>query len=241
MGDETIFDVNRRNIRKRIDTGLELLRANYELREVDVKDFKNLHIQVMDYEVRQFEIVGVGNLLVMECRDCESLQMDSFVLTPYYKRLPLFSTDYMYIKERRSFLNEIYTLVDKEDDVYRAYMEKFAQNKAKHDALTDMPVKECWYDDIRPVCTAKNTTPENDDEILDIFFENLNTFIQMEKEATLLTEEEYQTKWQETQNYTDGLVDSGGVSTDVFKAVLGADKTKEFFNCVFFAPTLYKK
>ena len=48
-------------------------------------------------------------------------------------------------------------------------------------------------------------------------------------------------KWQKTQDYTNNLVDSGGVSTDVFKAVLGADKTKEFFNCIFFAPALYKK
>lgn len=108
-----------------------------------------------------------------------------------------------------------------------------------HDSLPDMPVKECWYDDIRPVCTAKVTTPNQDEEILSIFTDNLKTFIEMEKSSPLLTASEYQAKWRKTQAYTDGLVDNGGVSTDVFKAVMGPEKTKEFFNTVFFAPALY--
>ncbi|WP_253287377.1 hypothetical protein [Clostridium bornimense] len=41
-------------------------------------------------------------------------------------------------------------------------------------------------------------------------------------------------KWEITKKYTDGLVDKGGVSTNVFKAIMGSDVTKEFFNKVFF-------
>lgn len=236
-----IFDVNKENIEKRISLGLHLMKQYYELKEIDTKDFKHLDIQNMSYTVTQYEVVGVGNLLVMDCKDSLALQMDSFVLTPYYKNLPLFSTDYIYIKERRSFLNEIYNLVDKQDELYLKYIDEFAKNKDAYNHLTDMPVQACWYDDIRPVCTAKNTAPENDEEILTLFQKNLEIFIEMEKASPLLTEEEYQVKWQKTQNYTDSLVDCGGVSTDVFKAVLGPDKTKEFFNSIFFAPALYKK
>ncbi len=242
MAETNIFDVNKQNIEKRISLGLELMKKHYELKEIDTKDFRHLDIQQMSYTVSQYEVVGVGNLLIMECKDSPALQMDSFVLTPYFKNLPLFSTDYMYIKERRSFLNEIYSLVEKEDDLYLKYINEFAKNKAAYDHLTDMPVQACWYDDIRPVCTAKNTAPENDQEILDLFVKNLEIFIEMEKATALLSDDEaLKVKWQKTQDYTDNLVDSGGVSTDVFKAVLGADKTKEFFNSVFFAPALYKK
>lgn len=241
MEQETIFSVNKRNIDRRIDSGLKLMRENYTLKEIDTREFRYLHIQQMDYTVNQYEIEGVGNLTVMECKDSLALQMDSFVFTPYYKNLPLFSSDYMYIKERRSFLNEVYSIVAKEDELYRRYVEEFAKNKSAHDHLPDMPMKECWYDSMRPVCTAKMTAPENDDEIIGIFEENIKTLIKMEKETPLLNEEEYKLKWQRTQAYTDGLVDNGGVSTDVFKAVLGADKTKEFFNTIFFAPALYKR
>ncbi len=241
MSETVIFEKNKQNIEKRINLGLDLMRKHYELKEIDTGDFKHLKIQTMEYHVAQYEVVGVGNLLVMECKDSPGLQMDSFVLTPYFKNLPLFSTDYMYIQERRSFLNEIYSLVDKEDELYRKYIGAFAENKASYDHLTDMPVQACWYDDIRPVCTAKNTAPENDEEIIQLFMRNLEIFIEMEKATPHLDAAAYNTKWQKTQDYTDALVDSGGVSTDVFKAVLGPEKTKEFFNSVFFAPALYKQ
>ena len=104
-----------------------------------------------------------------------------------------------------------------------------------------MPMKSCWYDELRPVCTAKTVAPENDEDILELFRENLRTYIEMEKALPSLTDEEYQEKWQKTQDYTDGLVDRGGVSTDVFKQTLGEDKTKEFFNEVFFAPSRYQR
>lgn len=240
MAESTIFETNKLNIEKRIALGLDLMKQNYELKEIDTKDFRHLNIQSMSYTVSQYEVVGVGNLLVMDCRDSLALQMDSFVLTPYFKNLPLFSTDYMYIKEKRSFLNEIYSLVDKQDDLYLKYIDEFAKNKSAYDYLPDMAVKECWYDNIRPVCAAKNTTPKNDEEIIALFKRNLEIFIEMEKATPLLSTDEYKVKWQKTQDYTDALVDSGGVSTDVFKAVLGPDKTKEFFNSVFFAPALYK-
>ncbi len=37
-----------------------------------------------------------------------------------------------------------------------------------------------------------------------------------------------------TLAYTDGLIEKGGISTDVFKKELGAEETKNFFDQVFF-------
>jgi hypothetical protein len=34
--------------------------------------------------------------------------------------------------------------------------------------------------------------------------------------------------------YTDGLIEKGGISTDVFKNSLGDEETKKFFDSVFF-------
>jgi len=236
-----IIEVNKQNIEKRIKVGLDMVKKHYELREIDTGEFKHLNIQQMSFAVRQYEVAGVGNLLVMDCMDSPGLQMDSFVFTPYYKNLPLFTTDYMYMKENRSFLNEIYDLVEKQDELYLSYIKRFAEVKDSYKHLTDMPVQACWYDDIRPVCTAKNTVPENDAEIIELFLKNLEIFIEMEKATPLLNEEGYKGKWAKNKFYSDNLVDSGGVSTDVFKAVLGPEKTKQFFDSVFFAPARYKK
>ena len=238
-----IFEINKERIDNRIAKGLEVLKQHYTLKERTVpEEFRTLKIQNMTFEIQQFEIETVGNLLIMKCKDSPQMQMDTFTLMPYFKNLPLFTTDYMYNGERRSYLNEIYSLVEYQDELYLSYIEKFRQNKAKHDALPDMPVKSCWYDDIRPTYTAKVTAPDADEENLQIFLDNLHTFIEMEQNTPVFADEEaYQKKWKQNKAYSDRLVDEGGISTDVFKSVLGAEKTKKFFSEVFFAPDLYKK
>ena len=79
----------------------------YNLEEVKTGNFANVQIQDINYNIKQYNINGVGNLLVMESKDSIKLQMVSFVITPYYKSLPLFSTDYIYMKEKRKFFNRI--------------------------------------------------------------------------------------------------------------------------------------
>lgn len=241
MSNSTIFEMNKACIDRRIHQGIELLKEYYKLIPIEIKEFGQLKIQDMDYVVSQYEIRHVGNLVIMVCPESERMQMDSFVLTPYYKNLPMFSTDYIYTKENRFFLNEIYTLTENEDLLYQLYMERFKAIKEYHKHLPDASVKSCWYDKIRPVCIAKTTTPEEDDEILEIFLENLRTWIAMERYTPFLTDYQYKLKWKKTKEYTDALVDEGGVSTDVFKTTLGAEKTRLFFDEVFFAPRIYQK
>lgn len=237
----TIFKKNKVNIDNRISRGLDLIRENYDIKELETGEFNNITIQNMNYSVKQYEINGVGNLFIMVCKESEMMQMDSFVITPYYKNLPLFSTDYMYIKERRTFLNEIYNLGANEDDLYNECIEKFSKIRDKYNDLIDMPQKKAWYDEIRPVCIDKNTESDNDEEIIEIFIESLKTYIDMEKKTLLLNEEQYKNKWIKTEEYVNRLIDNGGISTDVFKAILGVEKTREFFQRVFFATQLYKK
>jgi len=228
-------------IDERMWEGVQMLKEKYEVEEVAVGDFANIRIQQMDYEVTQYDVKDVGNLVIMTCRESDAMQMDSFVLTPYYKNLPLFSTDYIYMKEHRCFLNEIYSVVVHQDQTYQSYMEAFRKVKEKYRSLPDMPMKPCWYDEIRPVCIAKMANPSNDMEILHVFYENLKIWVAMEKELSRLSKEEYQQKWTVTKQYADQLVDRGGVSTDVFKSILGAQKTKQFFHTVFFGAERYRK
>jgi len=237
---DTIFDVNKKAIENEINVGMDMLASFYNIKEVDSGEFAHLRIQNIAYNIKQYEIVGVGNLVVMDSNDSPSLQMVSFVITPYYKNLPLFSTDYIYMQQKRSFLIEYYDLVKEKDQLYTSYIDRFRAIKDKHASLSDMELKKCWYDSMRPVCTAKNTSVLQDDEIFSMFIENLKLFIEMEQAYGPLSKNDIKAKWHITQDYIDGLVDIGGVSTDVFKAVLGAERTKDFFNKVFFGTTEFK-
>jgi len=235
-----IFSTNINAIEKGIKIGIESLNSSYTLKEIDCGRFSNLQIQNITYTINQYEIVGVGNLVVMNSKHCSDLQMFSFVATPYYKKLPLFSNDYIYITEKRNFLIEYYDLVEKKDLVYKSYMDKFQSIKDKYSHLPNMKLKECWYDSLKPVCTAKKATDSDDMAIFSIFKENLDLFIEMEKACDTLSQKDIMAKWQITQDYTDKLVDSGGVSTNVFKNALGDLATKDFFNEVFFGTKKFK-
>lgn len=103
-----------------------------------------------------------------------------------------------------------------------------------------MPLRPCWYDDIRPVVIAKQAAPDDDDLIIRQFLKNLDTFIEMEKNSPVLDEEARSEKWKCNYEYARRLVDDGGVSTELFLESLGADRTKRFFYSVFFAPDRYR-
>ena len=238
--DKDCYEINIANIEKRTNAGLERLKKDYELKEIDVGDLEEIPIMDDVYKVKQYEIVGVGNLLVMKSSKPGQMQMDTFTLTPYLKNLPLFTTDYMYIGEKRMFLNEIYNLVDYQDDLYKGFIDKFAENSSITEDLDDMPMQECWYDDIRPVLVAKEATPEDDDLIVRQFLANLETFIEMEKASPKLDKQALQAKWECNHEYARRLVDDGGVSTERFVESIGDEKTKEFYFSIFFAPDRYR-
>ena len=238
----TIFAVNKNLIETRLENGIRTLKKYYHLTERIVpEEFRKLNIQNMHFEIRQYDIERVGNLLTMKCADSEIFQMDSFVIMPYFKNLPLFTTDYMYNAETRSYMNEIYNLVDTQDALYLSYIEKFKVNHEKHAELQDMPLHPGWYDTVRAVCTAKLTKPVADEENMQIFTEYLDILIEMEQNTPAFTEEKArQKKWKRNQEYVDRLIDEGGISTDVFKKVMGEEKTRRFFGQVFFGTELYK-
>ena len=235
------YDLNMANISRRLNAGLERLRQDYEVTELDVGDLEEFTVADRVHRVKQYEITGVGNLLVMTNPLPGPMQMDTFTVTPYFKNLPLFTTDYMYFGEKRMFLNEIYSLVDYRDELYLRFIERFAANSSITDELPEMPLRPCWYDGIRPVVVARQAGPENDERIIRQFTANLETFIEMEKASPKLEGEALRAKWQCNYEYARRLVDDGGVSTELFVKSLGAERTKRFFYSVFFAPDRYRE
>ena len=236
----SMYETNMNMIERRINAGLSMLRQYYRVTEIDTGALENFVVAGRFHAVRQYEIEGVGNLLVMTNPKEGPMQMDTFTITPYYKNLPLFTTDYMYFEDKRMFLNEIYDLVEEQDGLYREYIGRFAENCASVTDLENMPMKKCWYDSIRPVVAAKIASPEEDDRIFDLFRKNLSTFIEMEQKTPLLPQDKRTGKWQKNYDYARALVEDGGVSTDLFVQSLGADETKRFFYSVFFAPYRYR-
>ena len=243
---------NARLIDARLEAGLALLREHYNVEEREVDPvLANPVIGGRPHHARRFDIAGVGNLLLMTVKDAAENQLSSFVITPYAKNLPLFSSDYVYSGERRFFLLEIYDLGvrhgdardargDARDAAYDAGIKAFAALGTQWQDMPDFPTRPCWYDGIRPVCVAKAPSRDQDELALQRFLEFLKLFVRAEQAAPTLEGDDLAAKWQLNKDYSDRLVDEGGVSTDLFVEALGAENTRRFFDEVFFAPACYR-
>ena len=238
------MDAAQKNIKlinERLDEGLTLLRKYYEVEEQAVDDvLANPVIGGRPHHARRFDIKGVGNLLAMTVTEAEENQLSSFVIMPYFKNLPLFSTDFVYSGARRFFLLEIYDLSVRHDGIFEAGIESFRAFGTEIADMPDFPTRPAWYDGIRPVCHAKAPDESRDELAIKRFLEFLQLFIDMEQASPLLGADDLQAKWQKNKEYADRLIDEGGVSTDLFTAALGAENTRRFFHEVFFGADCYK-
>ena len=236
-----IIEKNKRLIDKRIDEGIALLQERFAVEEQPLDPvLANPVIGGRPHQARRFDIEGVGNLLAMTVKDASENQLSSFVITPYAKDLPLFSTDYVYSGEKRFFLIELYDLAVRRSETYRQCMATIDSLGASWSDMPDFPTRPCWYDDIRPVCIAKAPTIDQDDLAINRFLEALSCYLETAAALPRLSGNDLTEKQRLNKAYADRLIDEGGVSTDLFTQALGPENTRRFFDEVFFAPACYE-
>ena len=236
-----IIEENKQVIDARIEAGLAFLRERFAVAEQPVDPvLANPVIGGRPHHARRFDIAGIGNLLAMTVKDAPENQLSSFVITPYEKDLPLFSTDYVYSGEKRFFLIELYDLTVDRGEEYLQGIDGIAELGASWNDMSDFPTRPCWYDDIRPVCIAKAPDIGQDQQAVQRFLLALGRYADMACALPSLGSADRAAKWRLNKTYADRLVDEGGVSTDLFTQALGPENTRRFFDEVFFGPACYK-
>lgn len=217
-----------------VDAAMAELRSHYTLTPVDPGEYDGLTLYgVMKFKVEQYEIEGIGNLSVMRM-NMGLMQMSTFVITPRDRNLPLISSDFMYILANRTVYVEFYDMVARQDDAYTALLEELDAAISKYSQLEDAEITTTWYSPLLTVGAYKNGGFDDDPQLEQMLLDCLNVYLENGKEFPVLTEEERAEKMEITEDYTHGLIEKGGISTDVFKNALGEDVTRDFFDRVFF-------
>lgn len=226
---------NMKVMRNTISSGMQVLTDKAAITPADAGEFKEVKMYgLMKFDVDQYEVSEFGNLSVMTV-NMGFMQMVSFVLTPYEKNMPLLSMDFMYILGNRKAYVEFYDLVpDKATPEYTAVMESIQEYADRFSDLDDVEATPAWYEELMTVVLHKGGKRADDARIEELFTEAVDTYISEAAAAGRLTKEEQTEKLELTQEFSDNLITKGGVSTDVFKKALGEEKTKEFFDKVFF-------
>ena len=230
----SIANTNVKAMNSTVESVLAALNENYTVTPVDVGDYKEMKIYgIMKFDVEQYDIKELGNLSIMRM-NMGLMQMATVVITPQDKNMPLLSADYMYILPNRKAYLEFYDVVKEKDAAYNQLLDALKAVKANYTHLEDIETSEAWYADLLTVTSYKGGKADADKDLENLLVDSLHEYMKHAKELPLLTEAEKAEKLAITVAYTDGLIEKGGISTDVFKKELGNEETKHFFDNIFF-------
>ena len=232
---------NMKVMKRTLDDGMKTLSSYADVRPVDAGEYEQIKMYgLMKFDVSQYDIENTGNLSVMTV-NMGFMQMVSFVITPYEKNMPMLSMDFMYILGNRKAYAEFYDLVkDTSSPEYTSVIEKIKEFESRYASLENIETEPAWYDKYLTVVLHKAGDRSNDNEIESMFSDAIHCYMEEANKLEQLSDSEKAEKLEIIQSYCDDLVSQGGVSTDVFKKVLGEEKTKDFFDKVFFGTERYK-
>jgi hypothetical protein len=125
-------------------------------------------------------------------------------------------------------------VVAQKDDAYNALLADLKTAISAYDHLEDAAATPAWYAPLLTVTAYKNGGFAEDSQLEQLLVDCLNVYLEHGKALPELSEEDRAEKLEITVEYTDGLIEKGGISTDVFKSALGDETTKDFFDRVFF-------
>ena len=188
----------------------------------------------MNFDVEQYDIKELGNLSIMRMNALGLMQMVTIVITPKAKNLPLLSADYMYILSNRKAYLEFYDVVENKDSIYQTLLDTLTKGLENYKHLENIETSEAWYAPLLTVTAYKGGKSDADENLKNMLLDSLTTYIEHAKQLPLLSTEAKAKKKEITVAYTDGLIEKGGISTDVFKKELGPEETKNFFDNIFF-------
>ena len=210
---------------------LKLIEQHYGLASKDIGEFKTFKARGMTFVCDAFEAKGLGHVSVMQAKGFFGLmKMDTVVIAPESKDLPLLSYDRIVAMGNDTLIIELYDtmsdekadlgLINSVKDKYSCLPERFAEGEEpKH-----------WYDDIRlPETTSKKGKKAHKKEFDSYTAEYVCAYLSLDA-----SECDAKEKRERTDVYVNGLLTEGGPATDVLRKKLGIEKTTDILKTVLF-------
>ncbi len=208
---------------------LEIIAKSFPLRELPCGDYETMKVSGMKFRVHRFYAEGLGAVSEMVASGFLGLmKMDTLIITPTEKDMPLFSYDRVHALGNDTLIFELYDTLIGETD-----LSALEQVKMGAAYLPDHDLGAHWYDAIKlPVSLAKKGKRKDSPGFDATVIHYLAKFL----EASLAANPcEAAPKREKASVYVEGLLKNGGPSTDVFKKGIGQEKTAELFRKILFA------
>lgn len=217
-----------------VDTYCDTIREYYTLTEVDCGEYSNLKLYgLIKFNTKQYNVEGIGNLAIMTT-NMGIMQMATIVLTPTMKDIPLISVDYVYMLGNRKAYIEFFDLVLSKDANYSNLIQELEDVLIQYSDLETVTSKAAWYDSLKTIELRKKGKKADDSRLNEMLEQSLKTVMLYAQTLPELDANEQNEKASLQKQYSDGLIDNGGISTDIFLKALGAEETRKFFDSFLF-------
>ena len=207
---------------------LSVLGKKFPLKDVSVGEWAKVKANGMNFTIRQYEAEGLGNVSVMEAVGFFGLmKMDTLIINPVKKDLPLFSYDRILAMGKDTLIVELYdTLLD------TWCAEGLQQVKEAYSMLPERDPGEHWYDSIKlPESISKKGKKAQTSDFDKMTEEYFAAYLASIPTADV---DDIAAKSTKASVYVEGLLTNGGPSTDVFKKQFGEEKTTYLFRNILF-------
>ena len=211
------------------DRMLAIIGEVFPVKELDCGEYEKMKVSGMKFRIRRFYAEGLGNVSSMVASGFFGLmKMDTLIITPTEKDMPLFSYDRVHAMGNDTLIFELY-------DTLLGPTDLAALDDVKRDAkyLPDHDLGEHWYDSIKlPQSLSKKGKRSHTPGFDATTIHYLAKYLGAAKTAAAC---EAAPKREKAGVYVEGLLKNGGPSTDVFKKGIGEEKTAQLFRKILFA------
>ncbi len=209
----------------------EMLRAitgRFHLNAADVMEFRKMKVSGMNFQIWAFEAEGLGHVSAMTASGFLGLmKMDTLIITPTEKDVPLFSYDRVNAMGNDTLIFELYDTLLGETD-----LSALDAVKEKYRHLPAHDLGKHWYDSIKLPQSLSNKGKKTHSAAFNACtMEYLEAYLNATEAAPAC---EAAPKLEKASVYVEGLLTNGGPSTDVFKKGIGDEKTGKLFRNVLF-------
>lgn len=210
-----------------IDSLLKTLGERFSLSEQPTGEFGALKANGMKFTVRAFEAKGLGHVSVMQAKGFFGLmKMDTLIVNPLEKDLPLYSYDRIRMMSRDVLITELYDTL-----LAPRSFETLEAVKTDYREFPDPDVEAHWYDSIK---LKESFRKAGQKKVSARFDELTGRFFTAYLDAAPDEPCDAAAKREKASVYVEGLLRKGGPSTDAFLKAIGREKTEQLFRTVLF-------
>lgn len=206
---------------------LDRLTASLPLTSIDCGEFSSFRVNGLRFSVEAFHAEGFGHVSLMRAKGFFGLvRMDTLIATPSAKDLPLLSYDRMQLFGKDMLLLELYdtAIVPFDDAPFQSVAETLSD-------IADYEAPPRWYDSLRLAGSIGKVGKKMHRARFDAA---ALAFAETYRNAEAPDTADKDAKRIKTEAYSEGLLQNGGASTDLFVKKLGAEKTARLFCTLLF-------